>query len=262
MCRKVSVITVVYNAQTCIQDTIRSVLAQNYEDFEYIIKDGNSSDHTNDVIDKMIQSSPRKQMIQHIITKDKGIYDAMNEAVKYASGEWIIFMNAGDEFYNEDVISNVFSMLHDKNAGVLYGHALLKLAKNRGIVMIYDLDIMQGGGSICHQAIFERRELLILHPFNTDFKILSDKDHFLTLTEYGVKFEKINVIVVKEDQNGVSSVDHPQIYREANLIGVKHSLTQYRQHNIQIGKIKMLLKKMLPQFQEYVMIKKALERNK
>lgn len=260
MC-KVSVITVTYNAQTCIRSTMRSVLSQRYEDFEYIIKDGNSLDSTNNIIDAIIQSSSRKNIVKHISSKDKGIYDAMNEAVKYASGEWIIFMNAGDEFYDENVLLDTFSVPYRAQSGVLYGHAMLKLTGNRGLIVTYDTSVMQSGGSICHQSVFEKKELLVQHPFDTKLKILSDKNHLLCLMEYGVQFQKINIIVALEDQTGISAVNYPKTYQENNLLAMKYNLANYRRRNIWVGKIKMLVKKIVPQIQESVMIRTVLKRN-
>lgn len=258
MC-KVSIITVTYNAQDCIEKTMRSVLSQRYRDFEYIIKDGNSSDNTNLIINNIIHSTSKNEIIKHITSNDKGIYDAMNEAVKCASGEWIIFMNAGDIFYDDNVLSDIFSLQYGEDIGVMYGHALLKLMGNRGLVMTYNPDTMRKGGSLCHQSVFEKKEYLIRFPFDTKLKILADRDHFLYLMKQGIKFRKVNIIVAKEDRNGISSVNYPQFYREAKLLSDRYKLN-YKRQNIQIGKIKMLVKKLVPQIEEYVMINKALKK--
>ncbi len=257
---KVSVITVTYNAEACIRETMLSVLLQKYDDFEYIIKDGQSSDNTNTIVQNIKQKFNKKVTIKHICTKDKGIYDAMNEAVKYACGEWIIFMNAGDTFYDRNVLSNVFSMQHVDEADILYGHVLLKLKGNRGLVLTYNSDAMKKGISICHQAVFEKKELLVKNAFDLDLKILADREHFLRLMNCGTKFHRINIIVAKEDRNGISSVDYPQCCREVQLLSKKYNLSN-KKKNIQLEKIKMFIKLFIPQIEETILIYKSLKRN-
>jgi len=258
MC-KVSVITITYNAEKVIKNTMHSVLKQNYKDFEYIIKDGQSTDHTSDIIRKMIKCDSDKHTIKYISSSDSGIYDAMNEAVHYASGEWIIFMNAGDLFYDENVLRDVFSAQYANNTGVLYGHALMVLAHNRGFVVTFNLDILYNGGSICHQAIFEKREYLIQYPFDTNLSILADRAHCLDLLSQNVMFQRTNTIIVKEDRNGISSTNYPQFYKEEKELFKKYKMN-CRHKNIQIGKLKMIVKRLMPQIEEYVMIIKNLKR--
>lgn len=259
---KVTVITVTYNAEQYIENTMHSVLTQSYNDFEYIVKDGNSSDKTNEIIDKIIHLPSYKNIaVKHIKSSDKGIYDAMNEAVQYASGKWLIFMNAGDTFYDNNVLSNVFATEYDNSIDVLYGHVLLRLRRSRGFIMTYSSDALQNGGSICHQSVFEKRTCLIKYPFNLNLKILADREHFLHLLKKGAKFEKINIIIAKEDRNGVSSINYPQIFKEECLICKKYNIP-FPSKNKLLEKIKMIIKRWIPQIEEYVMLKKALKKIK
>lgn len=257
MC-KVSVITVTYNAEKAIQNTMYSVLEQNYEDFEYIIKDGNSTDHTNEIISKMIKFDSDKHTIKYITSADSGIYDAMNEAVQYASGEWIIFMNAGDLFYDKNVLRDVFYAQYESSIGVLYGHALMLLSHDRGLVVTYNLDILYNGGSICHQSIFEKREYLIKYPFDTGLSILADRAHCIELLLQNVMFQRTNTIIVKEDRNGVSATNYLQFFKEENILFQKYK-TGHRRNNFLIERLKIIVKKMMPKIGEYVLIKNFLE---
>ncbi len=259
MC-KVTVITVTYNAEKCIEETMNSVFSQKYNDFEYIIKDGNSSDSTNCIVKSIIECNRNKGIsVNHIISKDMGIYDAMNEAVKQANGEWIIFMNAGDTFYNANVLSDVFSIQYDNCIGVLYGHAMLKLNHNRRFIVSYESEFMKQGVSICHQSVFEKKEYLENYPFNTKFKILADRDHLLYLYLKGVPYYKINTVVAIEDRHGISSIDYAQVYRENQLVNEKYKLV-CQSCSIQIERIKMAIKKCVPLIEEWVMIRKAMKR--
>lgn len=96
---RVSVITVCYNAVSAIQRTILSVLSQTYENIEYIIIDGKSTDGTLAIIKKY-----ESRIAFWLSEPDNGIYDAMNKAIDKATGEWVLFMNADDEFVDNKVV--------------------------------------------------------------------------------------------------------------------------------------------------------------
>ena len=99
----ISIITVVFNGEKYLEETIQSVINQTYSNVEYIIIDGGSSDGTLDIIKKY-----EERIDYWVSEKDKGIYDAMNKGIDVASGEWINFMNAGDGFYADDVLDKIF----------------------------------------------------------------------------------------------------------------------------------------------------------
>ncbi len=114
---KVSIITVVYNGQACIQRCIESVLRQDYPDIEYIVVDGNSSDNTLSIIRKY------SDRISKVISEpDKGIYDAMNKGIDVASGDIIGILNADDEYTHDHIISTVTKTLEAHHADALYGN--------------------------------------------------------------------------------------------------------------------------------------------
>ena len=123
----------------------------------------------------------------------------------------------------------------------------------------YNENTMKKGGSLCHQSVLEKRELLIQQPFDINLKILADREHFLQLQSDGIKFQRINMIVAKEDRNGISSVNYPQFYREATIISDRYNL-KYKRKNILIGRIKMFIKMFIPQIEEVAMIRNALKK--
>lgn len=113
---RVSIITVTYNAEPLLERTLQSVLAQRYADKEIVVVDGQSSDGTVAVIKRHAAA------IQSWISEpDKGIYDAMNKGVRMATGDWILFMNAGDTFASDDVLQCLFDAVDPAQADVIYG---------------------------------------------------------------------------------------------------------------------------------------------
>ena len=104
---KISIITISYNVEKEIERTMRSVLNQTFQDLEYIVVDGKSSDKTVNIAKSIACEYPNRN-IRIISEPDKGIYDAMNKGIKMASGEWVNLMNAGDVFASDNVLENIF----------------------------------------------------------------------------------------------------------------------------------------------------------
>ena len=115
---KLSIVTICYNAESEIEKTILSVSKQLFKDYEYIIVDGKSNDKTMDIIERY------SDKIDTIISEpDNGIYDAMNKGIDCAKGKWTIFLNAGDYFYNDEVLLKLFTKLDIyENIDVAYGN--------------------------------------------------------------------------------------------------------------------------------------------
>ena len=108
---KISIITVSFNSAQTIEDTIQSVLSQDYNDIEYIIIDGDSSDKTIEIVNRY------KADIQYFLSEpDNGIYDAMNKGVKASKGDVIGILNSDDVYENSSVISNIVKSLKDSDA--------------------------------------------------------------------------------------------------------------------------------------------------
>ncbi len=122
---KVTIITVSFNAENTIEETILSVLRQDYDNMEYLIIDGESSDKTLSIARKYTSAHPGlKHTISRIVSEpDAGLYDAMNKGVELATGQWVNFMNCGDRFASDDVVSRIFSLPSDQlaNASIIYG---------------------------------------------------------------------------------------------------------------------------------------------
>lgn len=161
----ISVVTVCYNAADTIEKTMLSVLNQTYHDIEYIIIDGGSTDGTVEIIRKYAD-----RIAYWVSEPDKGIYDAMNKGIKVATGEWINFMNAGDEFVDEGVIEKLFQNRTIDTVGVVFGDTLFIHKSKQKIVKFGD-DPHHKIMPSCHQSIFCRRILLARILFDLRYKI-------------------------------------------------------------------------------------------
>lgn len=170
---KITVITVNFNNLNGLKRTIPSVFSQTYNQYEYIIVDGGSTDGSKEYIE---QYSP---LIDEWVSEpDKGVYNAMNKAIKMAHGEFCIFMNSGDHFYSPTVLDEVLPSLND--ADICTGYTLRIGDKQVDIwappaeldmhFMMYD--------SLSHQATFTRTSILKERPFSEEYKIVSDWESF------------------------------------------------------------------------------------
>lgn len=171
----ITVVTVVFNGEEYLEKTIRSVTEQTYLNKEYIVIDGGSSDGTLDIIRKYEQHIDR-----WVSEWDKGIYDAMNKGIDFANGEWIIFMNAGDSFYNEQVMKAIVPYLGDEYL-IVYGDALIA---RRGRLYLQNQkdrhsDVRK---SIIHQSMFIRTTHLKGELYDPRYPVMADYDHLLKIS--------------------------------------------------------------------------------
>ena len=163
----ISIITVSFNAEKTIESTILSVINQTYPNIEYIIIDGGSTDNTIEIIKKY------EHRISYWTSEpDKGIYDAMNKGVKIATGKWINFMNSGDTFYNNNIISRIFNKIDDYNQySAIYGDTEFIFSNKNKIVTRKATKLYKIMPS-CHQSIFCLSEKLKMHNFNLKYKFI------------------------------------------------------------------------------------------
>ncbi|MCM1175367.1 MAG: glycosyltransferase [Blautia sp.] len=255
--KRVTVITVCLNEEKSVARTIESVLDQTYRNMEFIVKDGDSSDRSNDIIRSYRKKFAEKGIrFLHLTGNDKGIYDAMNIALKEASGEWVNFMNAGDSFYDRNVLEDVFQNKRWDGYGILYGHTMLRLADGYKFVKINHHKRLPEGAGISQQVWFARKELLEGFPFSEKYKILGDFDFLLKAQAAGAAFAPLNIIVANYDRHGVSSQEVEKVFSERKAI-----LENYNIHisptgsNRFILKIKTIFSKCFPMCSDFLFCK-------
>lgn len=203
---KISIVTVCYNAESVIEETIISVLSQSYSNMEYIIIDGLSQDNTMEIINKY-----QNQIDICINEPDNGIYDAMNKAIKLATGEWCLFMNAGDIFFNKDVLK---TMMNDSDVtseyDIIYGDTIEIIRGKRMRIKPHGNEIMP----FFHQAVLTKTTLLKKYGFDVSYKICADFDFYHRISKINVKKKYCNTPICIFDSTGVSSTNLISVYKE------------------------------------------------
>lgn len=176
---KITIVTITYNARNHLERTITSVINQSYKNIEYIIIDGSSKDNTINVIKEY-----EKYLNYWSSEPDKGIYDAMNKAINKATGEWIIFMNAGDTFCHNFILNNIFENEElIENLDVLYGGVNIIDEKQNLInyIQAKPMDTIWEGSYCNHQSLFVKTSIMKKYKFNINYKVAAEKDFFIKL---------------------------------------------------------------------------------
>ena len=223
---KITVVTVCRNAGSIIEKTIKSVLMQKGSDYEYIIQDGFSDDNTL-CIAKAYENEFKKSNILYRVESemDDGIYDAMNKAIDKGSGEWIFFLNAGDMFYNDEILDDFIKMRGNLAVDLVYGHTNYIFSDNKELVVVRNHEDVFKGAGICQQSLFYRRKMLEKRKFNMNYKILADYEYLLYMNEQNCQFSDMNLIVSNYGYNGISSINCSQVYKEKMQIMKEYGIT-------------------------------------
>lgn len=206
---KVSIITVCFNSSETIEDTIQSVISQNYKNIEYIIVDGQSTDNTLAIIEK------HKSNISRIISeKDKGIYDALNKGIMNATGELIAILHADDIYTSTDVISDVVDLINATNADCVYGDLQyvdrlnVSKVKRNWISGEYKKENFLKGWMPPHPSFFAKKICYDKFGlFNTNFTSAADYELMLRfLYKFNCSTSYLPKVLVKMRMGGKSNV--------------------------------------------------------
>lgn len=215
---KITVVTIVLNAAKTLEQTIQSVLNQNYENLEYIIIDGGSTDGSIEIIKKY-----ENRLAKWISEKDNGIADAFNKGICFTSGEVIGLLNA-DDWYEPGVLEKIATEISQYPDVEIYcGQTRFWTNNNPSYVFHADPSKLPIDTTIGHQAVFIKRRI---HEkfgvYRTDKKYASDYDFFLKTYLAGVKFKVLNYVVANMRDAGVSDRHWPKVYREVMEVQQEH----------------------------------------
>lgn len=224
---KISVVTVCYNAETSIEETIKSVLAQTYTDIEYIVIDGASTDNTMGVINRFSHCN----YLRIVSEPDNGLYNAMNKAIRMAKGDYIIFLNSGDVFCDKGVLLDIAPYL---STDIVYGNVRRK-KYNGDVIEKYPgkrrvLWLLLQGKMVSHQVIFTRTEIMRKYGFDESYTITADFD-FLTRAvrdrcslqyvdrdvsvmenRWGISAQKENIDIMRAEDDRSLKTNFPFLY--------------------------------------------------
>lgn len=220
---KFSVITVTYNAEKVLEDTIQSVITQTYHHVEYIIIDGASKDGTLSVIDKY------RDRISRIVSEpDKGLYDAMNKGIALATGDYLCFLNAGDSFHEDDTLQRmVHSISGNELPDVLYGETALVDAQRHFLRMrrlsapeVLTWKSFRQGMLVCHQAFFPRRALV--EPYDLKYRFSSDFDWCIRIMKKAHTLHNTHLTLIDYLEEGMTTQNRKASLKERFRIMAKH----------------------------------------
>lgn len=192
-----SIITVSYNAEETITKTVQSAIGQTYGNFEIIIKDGLSTDRT-------IEHIPKDKRIQIIKEKDAGIYDAMNQAISLAQGQYLIFMNCGDMFASENVLQKFYDVLcKELNPIIAYGDFCVNGVKYEQAAKMTDFYLYRT--PLNHQSmVFCSEAFSNVGVYDCTYRIIADYDFTHRCYYSGIPFKHISLTVCDYLGNGIS----------------------------------------------------------
>ena len=192
--KNISLITVCYNSESTITDTLRSVSEQTYSNIEHIVIDGGSSDSTMSLVSKY-----GERVTKTISEKDKGIYDAYNKGLIIATGDIIGFINSDDFYFSDDVIRKVMSVFDDPSIEACHANLIYVDPINTDVVerfwksWAFQHNDLERGSIPAHPTVFFRRDVYErFGNFDIQFKLVADHD-FLLRTFYTNKVKSVYV---------------------------------------------------------------------
>ena len=196
----ISIVTVVWNAKDLIERTILSVLGQTYNEVEFIVIDGGSTDGTLDVVRRY------DTKIDYWTSEpDKGIYDAMNKGVDRAGGEWVLFLNAGDVFCDSEVLKNVVQDIPPDAEVVYGGHQEDYEGGYRSIRTAGPISDLWKGMIFSHQAMLVKTSLIKRYKFNVASRIAADYEFIYSLYQQRRRFHRSQIVISRVLADGFSA---------------------------------------------------------
>lgn len=223
---KFSIITVTYNADKVLEETIQSVMAQTYRHVEFLIIDGGSKDRTMSIVEKY------KNRIHHIVNEpDKGLYDAMNKGIKLATGDYLCFLNAGDKFHENDTLQQtVHSLQHLKELpDVVYGETAIVDKQGHFLRMrrlaapeVLNWKSFKKGMLVCHQAFFSKREIAENELYNLSYRFSADFDWCIRIMKHSQTLHNTRLTLIDYLNEGMTTQNHKASLKERFNIMAKH----------------------------------------
>jgi glycosyltransferase involved in cell wall biosynthesis len=213
---KLSIITINYNNREGLIKTVCSVLNQTWQEFEYIIIDGGSTDGSKEYIESQSQ-----YFNYWVSEKDSGIYNAMNKGIIKANGNYLLFLNSGDSLFNNDVLSNIIDKLN-LDISFVCGHLYYEINNEKIIrehpdTMSFSYLVSK---TVSHPSTFIKKTMFDKYGlYNEENKIVSDWEFFFkTLGLNGENYLKIDNTITNFDMAGISSSEIEKVKTEKQIV--------------------------------------------
>ena len=235
-----SVVTITYNAAAVLRPTLDSVMMQDYPNVEHIIIDGASTDETL-AIAKAYQKQSDEAENGHVVKiqsePDKGLYDAMNKGLRLATGDYIVFMNAGDRFPEADTLDKVMlaAVVGDgeERPAVLFGNT--DIIDDKGNFLYHrrlspperlTWRSFRYGLVVCHQAFYARTDIARSLPYDTTFRYSADVDWCIRVMKEGERqhllLRNIHAVVANYMEEGQTTIHHKDSLKERFEVMRRH----------------------------------------
>ena len=232
---RISIVTITYNAARSLQRTLDSVRSQQYPHIEHLIIDGASKDDTVKIAEEYKKTSPHEVRIQS--EADKGLYDAMNKGLQKATGDYIVFLNAGDSLYAEDTIQTIAEKAESRPA-VIYGDTATTDAEGRFLHLrrhrppkTLTWRSFKKGMLVCHQAFYVRLDIARQFPYNLKYRHSADVDWCIRIMKeaerLGLPLVNAHVIVANFEEGGDTTQHHrASLMERFNVMAEHYGLVQ------------------------------------
>lgn len=239
---KFTIITITYNAEKVVERTLQSVLHQTYEDVEHLIIDGASKDNTLRIAEAYKAESDASGCGHKVIIKsepDEGIYDAMNKGLTQASGDYILYMNAGDFFPSDTTLEEIVHRCHLNELpsaelpAVLYGNTNIVDGEGhflhpRRLQPPKKLTwrSFRQGMLVCHQAFYARTDLAKNLQYDTRYRYSADVDWCIRVMKEAERAAlplcNINMVVANYTEEGATTQHHRESLKERYQVMCRH----------------------------------------
>ena len=233
-----SIITCTYNAESVLQRTLDSVLEQTYSHVEHIIVDGASTDATLNMVEAYRQKSDAEDWCHEVRVKsepDRGLYDAMNKGIQRATGQYVLFLNAGDTFPSADTLELVAESVGEgeEPPAVLYGDTDVvdddgRFLRHRRLSPPRRLTwrSFMKGMLVCHQAFYARTDLAKATPYNLHYRFSADVDWCIRIMRLArrrrLPMRNVGAVVVNFLDGGMTTTNHRASLKERFHVMAHH----------------------------------------
>lgn len=231
---KITVITITYNAARTLQRTLDSVSAQTFTDIEHLIVDGASTDGTLPLARAYQQKCTYSVVVQS--EPDKGLYDAMNKGLQLASGDYLVFLNAGDALHAPDTLEIVASHLSTLNSqlpAVVYGDTAITDTEGRFLHLrrhrppeVLTWRSFRQGMLVCHQAFYARTDLARNIPYDLHYRHSADVDWCIRVMKEAerrhLRLVNAHAVLADFEEGGNTTQHHRDSLRERFCVMRRH----------------------------------------